>query len=572
MSSMPDADRYRGARYETVVRVRRGRASSSSRVPDSDAGCQCLNRPVARRLRLAPSIVGRLRSISMFARSTTLRDRAGSRRRSPVRRSSRASSALAGASLPPPPASCRSTRREPRSSRPTHPKGGASVTPQHAPPRPDRSSATPAASASSPTPRGRASREIARPRARGARGGRAPRRWAADGDTGDGAGVLLPLPPALDRAPRRGLAMCFLREPWLRGVDRGGLPRRGARAARAGATVPVDADALGVDRARDACRGSSSSCSRPAGDPDGRAARLPRPPARRARARGVYVASLSFRTVTYKALCAADAARALLPRPRRPGARGLRSAIFHQRFSTNTEPTWERAQPFRLLCHNGEINTIDGQRRLDARPASARSGSSRRRSRPRSTSRAPTRRCSTTRSSCSSAHGRDVRHARRDARPAGVAERPAARRRGAARLLPLPRDARRAVGRPGRRSSSRDGRVVGAALDRNGLRPLRFAVCDDGLVACASEAGAIPLPEGAPCGAAGSARARCSPSTPSAASQSTASSSGELAARTPVRGAGSTRASRRAGGRAGRGRRRTTSPRATCSSATRARS
>src|SRR5439155_11486200 len=41
-----------------------------------------------------------------------------------------------------------------------------------------------------------------------------------------------------------------------------------------------------------------------------------------------------------------------------------------------------------------------------------------------------------------------------------------------------------------------DGRVVGATLDRNGLRPLRYAVADDRLVACASEAGALPLPEG----------------------------------------------------------------------------
>src|SRR6185369_9217062 len=43
-------------------------------------------------------------------------------------------------------------------------------------------------------------------------------------------------------------------------------------------------------------------------------------------------------------------------------------ALFHQRFSTNTAPTWERAQPFRLLCHNGEINTIWGnENRLRAR-------------------------------------------------------------------------------------------------------------------------------------------------------------------------------------------------------------
>ena len=43
-------------------------------------------------------------------------------------------------------------------------------------------------------------------------------------------------------------------------------------------------------------------------------------------------------------------------------------AVFHQRFSTNTLPTWERAQPFRMLCHNGEINTVDGnERRMVAR-------------------------------------------------------------------------------------------------------------------------------------------------------------------------------------------------------------
>ena len=39
---------------------------------------------------------------------------------------------------------------------------------------------------------------------------------------------------------------------------------------------------------------------------------------------------------------------------------GASLAIFHSRFSTNTTPAWERAQPFRHLCHNGEINTVRG--------------------------------------------------------------------------------------------------------------------------------------------------------------------------------------------------------------------
>ena len=37
-----------------------------------------------------------------------------------------------------------------------------------------------------------------------------------------------------------------------------------------------------------------------------------------------------------------------------------RYAIFHQRFSTNTAPSWDLAQPFRYMCHNGEINTYRG--------------------------------------------------------------------------------------------------------------------------------------------------------------------------------------------------------------------
>ena len=37
-----------------------------------------------------------------------------------------------------------------------------------------------------------------------------------------------------------------------------------------------------------------------------------------------------------------------------------RLALVHQRFSTNTFPTWDLAQPFRYMCHNGEINTLKG--------------------------------------------------------------------------------------------------------------------------------------------------------------------------------------------------------------------
>ena len=48
-----------------------------------------------------------------------------------------------------------------------------------------------------------------------------------------------------------------------------------------------------------------------------------------------------------------------------------RFAIYHQRYSTNTFPTWRLAQPFRMLAHNGEINTVCRQHQLDEEPRDA---------------------------------------------------------------------------------------------------------------------------------------------------------------------------------------------------------
>src|SRR4029079_17164666 len=77
------------------------------------------------------------------------------------------------------------------------------------------------------------------------------------------------------------------------------------------------------------------------------------------RSPGAYIVSLCFRTVTYKALCAAEELGRFYPDLRDPSL-AVPFGIFHQRFSTNTEPSTHGAQPFRLLCHNGEINAIQG--------------------------------------------------------------------------------------------------------------------------------------------------------------------------------------------------------------------
>ncbi len=72
-----------------------------------------------------------------------------------------------------------------------------------------------------------------------------------------------------------------------------------------------------------------------------------------------YLPSLSSRTVVYKGMLLADQIESYFPDLQDPDfVSGL--ALVHQRYSTNTFPNWELAQPFRFLCHNGEINTLRG--------------------------------------------------------------------------------------------------------------------------------------------------------------------------------------------------------------------
>ncbi|MGH2996807.1 MAG: glutamate synthase central domain-containing protein, partial [Gaiellaceae bacterium] len=258
--------------------------------------------------------------------------------------------------------------------------------------------------------------------------------------------------------------------------------------------VPVDPSALGAEALASAPRIEQLVLAPPrAADEVELERRAHRVRRRAERAGGAYIASLSFRTVTYKALCAADHLADFYADLRDP-ALAVPFGIFHQRFSTNTTPSWERAQPFRLLCHNGEINAIQGNvnwmrargGRLGSEdddlllPVLDEAGSD-------------------------SAMldnalellvrgGRDVRHA--------VAMLVPEAWEGNGELDEDLRDFYRyhsALVEPWDGPAGlvfTDGRVVGAALDRNGLRPLRYTVAEGGLVVCASEAGAIDLPEG----------------------------------------------------------------------------
>ena len=305
---------------------------------------------------------------------------------------------------------------------------------------------------------------------------------AADGVSGDGAGLLLPIPRALVPAPWCGLAQVFLRDEAARAAIEEACIGEGIEPA-GWREVPVDRSVLGDDARRSMPRIEQLVLRRPLGSTAEEAELR----AYRARKRAetiadAYIVSLSFRTITYKALCAADQLGRFYDDLRDP-ALAVPFGIFHQRFSTNTQPSWERAQPFRLLCHNGEINSLAGNAawmRARGHPLEE-DGSD-----------------STMLDNALELlvrGGRDVRHAvamllpeawETDPRLDGSAQ---AFYRYHSTLLE-PWDGPAGI-------VFTDGRVVGAALDRNGLRPLRWAVADETLVACASEAGALPLPGGA---------------------------------------------------------------------------
>ena len=203
---------------------------------------------------------------------------------------------------------------------------------------------------------------------------------AADGRTGDGCGLLLQKP---DLFLRRAAQACGAGElTALYGVGMLMLSRDEERAATARRTLDEELAAVGLQPAgwrpvptAPSCLGPIALASLPqfaqvfVNAPDIDQAQLTARlfiARRRAEQRlesdaDSYIASLSAGTVVYKGLMMPVDLAGFFPDLADPD---LTSAIclFHQRFSTNTMPRWPLAQPFRLLAHNGEINTITGNR------------------------------------------------------------------------------------------------------------------------------------------------------------------------------------------------------------------
>jgi glutamate synthase (NADPH/NADH) large chain len=209
-----------------------------------------------------------------------------------------------------------------------------------------------------------------------------------------------------------------------------------------------------------------------------------------------YIASLSTRTIVYKGMVIAARLRAFYNDLR---DERLESAIalVHQRFSTNTFPSWELAHPFRFLAHNGEINTLRGNINwMMARRHAMTSkvlGSDLAKLWPLI---GDGNSDSATLDNCLElllAGGYSLPHALMMMIPEAWsgndlmhADRRAFYEYHAALMEPW--DGPAAI-------AFTDGRYIGATLDRNGLRPARFIVTDDDLVVMSSEAGVLEFPE-----------------------------------------------------------------------------
>jgi glutamate synthase (ferredoxin) len=311
----------------------------------------------------------------------------------------------------------------------------------------------------------------------------------ADGKSGDGAGLMIQVPR---RVFGRDVAVAVLFE-WderARRVLAAALARHGMGIAD-WRRPPTDPDSLGQRARRSVPNVWHAVVTRP--DCSGQEwedllHRARRAAEQRAADEGVrmYVPSCSSRTIVYKGLMAgthlADFYLDL-----KDEAVESQIAVFHQRYSTNTLPDWRLAQPFRFLAHNGEINTLTGNLNwtrareaelpAELRPVIWREGSD-------SSSLDNMLELLVSR-------GFDVAEAMMTLIPAAW--------EGRGDMAPRVRDFYRFQSTrfepwdgPAALAFS-DGVIVGAALDRNGLRPVRYQITADGMVVAASEAGVVPL-------------------------------------------------------------------------------
>ncbi len=209
-----------------------------------------------------------------------------------------------------------------------------------------------------------------------------------------------------------------------------------------------------------------------------------------------YVVSMSSRTIVYKGMFLAHQLSAYYPDLH--DERFMSAlALVHQRFSTNTFPSWRLAHPYRFICHNGEINTLRGNVNwMAARQASVSSeffGKDISKLWPISYEGQSDTACFDNALEFLTRGGYSLPHAAMmmipeawAGNPLMDAERKAFYEHHAALMEPW--DGPAAI-------AFTDGCFIGATLDRNGLRPARYIVTSDNQVILSSEAGVIHVPQ-----------------------------------------------------------------------------
>jgi len=209
-----------------------------------------------------------------------------------------------------------------------------------------------------------------------------------------------------------------------------------------------------------------------------------------------YIPSFSSRTLVYKGLLLATQVGTFYKDLTNPLTKSA-LAMVHQRFSTNTFPSWKLAHPYRFIAHNGEINTVRGNVNwMNARRRTLESpllGADLDKMWPLIPHGQSDTASLDNALELLIAGGYSLAHAIMLLIPeawAGNAQMDARRRAFYEYYAALmePWDGPAAI-------AFTDGRQIGATLDRNGLRPARFCVTDDDRVIMASESGVLPIPE-----------------------------------------------------------------------------
>ncbi|WP_417245418.1 glutamate synthase large subunit [Celeribacter sp.] len=219
--------------------------------------------------------------------------------------------------------------------------------------------------------------------------------------------------------------------------------------------------------------------------------------AQAAGARELYICSLSCRSIIYKGMMLAEQVAVFYPDLMDERFESA-FAIYHQRYSTNTFPQWWLAQPFRMLAHNGEINTLKGNtnwmKSHEIRMASSTFGDM-------AEDIKPIIPQGSSDSAALDAVFEVLVRAGRSAPMAKTMLVPEAWSKNAEELPQAWRDMYSYVNSvmepwdgPAALAMT-DGRWVCAGLDRNGLRPMRYVVTGDGLVIAGSEVGMVPTDE-----------------------------------------------------------------------------